>query len=138
MPPPRPIIDEKIQCRKCMEWKSLNSFYKNKKKRNGIEGYCKSCSIQLVRGRYSVTKARAWSRQRNYGLSEEAYQQLLKEQDDLCAICKGILTRPHVDHNHKTGNVRGILCSACNFGLGFFRDDFDYLQAAIHYLNKHA
>ena len=64
---------------------------------------------------------------------------LVEEQQGLCAIC----SRPfgdepyYVDHDHKTGLIRGLLCNGCNLGLGLFRDDIDALLAAAQYLKAH-
>jgi len=69
---------------------------------------------------------------------------MIDEQGGLCAICgkpasgKGHCSRLHVDHDHKTGAVRGMLCHRCNAGLGQFGDDSLVLEAALAYLKKHA
>jgi hypothetical protein len=78
-------------------------------------------------------------RQYLYGLSRERFEALLAEQGGGCAICHtadwpGKDNRPHVDHDHATGNVRGILCGGCNNGLGNFADDPARLRAAADYL----
>lgn len=81
-----------------------------------------------------------------YGLSLEQYDDMLKLQDRKCAICQityeNSLNRDekqfHVDHNHETGVVRGLLCSLCNKGLGTFGDRSDLLQNAIVYLSLHS
>jgi hypothetical protein len=81
---------------------------------------------------------------KKYGLTVEEYNRILHDQDGKCAIrgcnrtgkdeARG--SRLHVDHDHKTGAVRGLLCSHCNTGLGKFLDSPDKLQAAIEYLVK--
>ena len=64
-------------------------------------------------------------------------QELIELQNYKCAICKCIIdSKCHVDHNHKTGKVRGLLCRHCNMGLGFFRDNAESLKWAIEYLNN--
>jgi len=78
---------------------------------------------------------------RNYGLSWDAYLALLESQNYKCVICKqeiniDIKHSVHVDHDHNTGRVRGILCSTCNLGLGNFKDNIEFLKSAIDYLNK--
>jgi len=93
--------------------------------------------------------ARTWSPERKrdnrmrkqFGIGAVEYDAILASQDGGCAICgkagngsRGY--RLHVDHDHVTGRVRGILCSECNFGLGKFRDDLDLLQRAINYLSR--
>lgn len=85
----------------------------------------------------------AQSRQRHlarYGLTLEGYEGMLLEQGGGCAIC-GLPpgTRAlHVDHDHRTGEVRGLLCNNCNQGLGRFRDEPDALVAAAMYLIRTA
>jgi hypothetical protein len=79
---------------------------------------------------------------RLYGLTPEEYEALREAQGGVCAICKREETRTYkgriralaVDHDHETGEVRGLLCSDCNQGIGWFRDDPELLQAAIEYL----
>jgi hypothetical protein len=75
---------------------------------------------------------------RMFGITQEEYDELLKSQKKVCAICKldpgGI--RLSVDHNHKTGQVRGLLCRNCNVGLGLFDDNPDLLHRAVFYLTE--
>jgi len=62
---------------------------------------------------------------------------MLDEQEGVCAICRrppSAMTHLAVDHDHSTGVVRGLLCGACNLGLGNFRDDPDLLWRANQYL----
>ena len=76
-------------------------------------------------------------RMRKYGLTPEAFAVLLEVQSGSCAICRAELLKgrgTHVDHDHVTGRVRGLLCNPCNLGLGVFRDSREYLAAAIDYL----
>ena len=75
---------------------------------------------------------------KNYGISLEEYTKLFQSQKNRCAIClsnesggKGW----HVDHDHKTGVIRGILCHFCNLGLGHFKDDQQIMKTSIKYLN---
>jgi len=62
---------------------------------------------------------------------------MLEEQGGLCAICRAA-PAAHVDHDHATGKVRGLLCFNCNGGLGQFKDRIQVLEAAIGYLREHA
>ena len=75
-----------------------------------------------------------------YGITLEDFITLLIEQDGRCAICKSRDRGPEiswaVDHDHKTGKVRGLLCSGCNHGVGNFKDNPDLLIAAANYLTK--
>jgi hypothetical protein len=60
------------------------------------------------------------------------------EQSGVCAICGDGLATPHIDHDHVTGRVRGILCPSCNIGLGRFKDDVSRLKSGIAYLERFA
>jgi hypothetical protein len=74
-----------------------------------------------------------------YGLSPEAYEALLSGQGGYCAICGGEQLAGRnfaVDHDHKTNEIRGLLCSNCNMGLGAFQDSPDLLLAAAAYLER--
>ena len=78
---------------------------------------------------------------RNFGISVKQYSELLKNQGGVCAICGSIPNakkRMAIDHDHKTGRIRGLLCHMCNLSLGGFRDDPEMLKAAIVYLDIHA
>lgn len=73
-----------------------------------------------------------------YGLSYEQYKNMHERQDYLCAICQHKCHEDdlHVDHDHDTGQVRGLLCSSCNTGLGMFKDKIRCLASAIVYLEN--
>lgn len=80
-------------------------------------------------------KVRAARRVRKYGLSPGAYQLMLLQQRNACVICEEIFSKePHVDHCHRTGEVRGLLCDQCNVGLGNFKDSLKILERAKEYL----
>lgn len=77
---------------------------------------------------------------RRYGISLKEYESLKYGQKNRCAIC-GILEsklkrKLDIDHDHKKGNVRGLLCNSCNKGLGYFRDSVSYIRNALAYLSK--
>lgn len=75
-----------------------------------------------------------------HGLTEVEYQQMLERQGGVCAICKGPPVGRWkmfcVDHDHKTGENRGLLCSKCNQGLDLFHDVATLLRAAAAYLDQ--
>lgn len=76
-----------------------------------------------------------------FGITADEADALLAEQGGVCPICREEISdargyEPHIDHDHETGQVRGILCFLCNAGLGQFRDNPDRLRAAIVYLER--
>jgi Recombination endonuclease VII len=75
-----------------------------------------------------------------YGITKKEYETLLANQNSLCAICGEVEQKFKralaVDHDHKTGKVRGLLCSSCNQGLGHFRDSLVLLKSAQNYLGE--
>jgi hypothetical protein len=75
----------------------------------------------------------AQDRRKRYGLDAAAFDALLRRQRNRCAICRSS-SPDSVDHCHRTGRIRGILCRTCNAGLGHFRDDPERLRAAAQYL----
>jgi hypothetical protein len=92
--------------------------------------------------REQIRKAVKWkseNRPRKYGLSVEAYEAMLAGQGDACAICRTKFEKtPCVDHCHERNKVRGLLCTACNLGLGKFRDDPHALRRAADYVESAA
>lgn len=123
--------------------KHPNGFFKDKTCRTCNESFTPSAPSQ----KYCSTKCRGKTAyyERVYGITESEYRKMLKEQDNLCAICgsKGFLIGNNghtellaVDHCHETAQVRGLLCHNCNRALGLFQDSIDNLKSAIQYLRK--
>jgi Recombination endonuclease VII len=76
---------------------------------------------------------------RTYGMTIADYERMVEEQNGVCAICGE--PRPeertlHVDHDHETGAIRGLLCFRCNNALGDFREDYELFQRAADYLDR--
>ena len=98
--------------------------------------------------RVNPDKYREKSLMRQFGIGIKEYDIMLKSQNGVCDICSSpeSAINPHtkkarnmaVDHCHKTGKIRGLLCSLCNSAIGNFDDDIDRLRAAIQYLVKGA
>jgi hypothetical protein len=86
---------------------------------------------------------KSWRMKKRHGLTLEQYEQLAQEQDYRCKICGAFAaTERHeklvVDHCRATGQNRGLLCHSCNVALGLFKDNIDYLGAAINYLKSNS
>jgi hypothetical protein len=77
---------------------------------------------------------------RNYGLEWDEYVALLDKQKGKCFLCgsngSGKDSRLVVDHDHETGEVRGLLCWNCNVGIGLFKEDTELLNKVIKYINR--
>lgn len=133
-----PVVPEGMKwCKDCGEIKPLDTFVLSKKSPTGRGSYCKPC--QNARTYESRQRLHGGSREyhlrRRYGIGVKAFEAMLVEQDGKCLICER--SEPeHVDHDHETGKVRGILCFNCNQGLGNFRDDIRSLIRAVNYLMR--
>jgi len=132
-------------CPKCSRNLPLGSFGKDRSTKSGLGAYCRTCRIDLARARYWKNAEamreleRHRSRKKRYGITEFEYRELLDQQGKVCAICgkSSELNRDgalHIDHNHETGKIRGLLCYQCNTGLGSFKDSINLLGQAIEYL----
>ena len=139
-------------CSMCGETKPLDAY---KPERGGRRANCRACDTVRHREWRERNRehVRAYDRQthrkvdgwrthiaRKYGLMIVDYERLLQDQDGGCAICRtdapgGRGKRFHIDHDHKTGQVRGLLCSRCNQMLGYSGDSREVLVAAARYLD---
>lgn len=130
------VITTKV-CTKCGQEKLLKEFYKApaSKGKYGRHSYCKVCMVTYSR----------WRKLKYiYNISKTQYNDLLERQHSRCAICGVhvddlVFRTPkhrvlHVDHNHKTGEVRGLLCNDCNVMVGCSQDNTENLKKAIDYL----
>jgi Recombination endonuclease VII len=123
------------RCPGCGEWKALDQFPRNKNSKDGRHSYCKPC--HNARGKETYERlygsTRPYHLKRRYGIGADEFDDLVVRQGGVCAIC-GRPDPEHVDHDHESGAVRGILCFNCNGGLGQFRDSIDALRSAASYL----
>lgn len=107
--------------------------------------YCsRKCYVESSRRkRTKVAWHREWMLRRKYNLTQEQYEVMLESQGGVCAICKACLPSSNatyfaVDHDHRTGKVRGLLCSNCNRGIGHLQDSPEILQRAANYIMEHS
>jgi len=159
------VIDSLIKkCPHCNKNKNLSEFSKDKSRKSGRSSWCKSCLSKKQRERYKknpskyrkivqkhyiknkdkiLADLRAKGRLRNLEqrkVSIDFYNELFVSQNGCCFICgthaenayKGL----HIDHDHNSGEIRGLLCHKCNTALGLFQDNVDFLKIAIVYLNN--
>lgn len=81
-----------------------------------------------------VKRSRKKYFKRKFNLDLKEVEDLINKCEGLCNICKIVLSKPCIDHDHKTGKIRGVLCPNCNAALGLFKDDPTLLKEAIKYL----
>lgn len=131
---------ETKRCGDCKTRKPITAFHRRGPKRRG-QPYCKQCYVErgrearkdpAYRARQSVNSSLC-----KLGISREDYEAAEARQEGRCAICDRTPERRlHIDHDHDTGELRGLLCHHCNTALGNFRDDPELLQRAIEYLGR--
>lgn len=134
------MIKTKKNCEKCGTEFIDNTYNQNKK-------FCSDKCKQQSDNKYRV----AWAKKnpesvengrlkRRFGISLDEYNDIFSKQEGRCAICGRHQSEFDiafdVDHDHKTGKVRGLLCRYCNTSLGHFKDDTSILQKAIDYLKR--
>lgn len=153
-------------CRRCKVAKEDGDFYKSKRTQDGLQSWCKSCAREnskewvsrhrdwyrkYEKERYQPGELNAIKREFRLkyalverGITFEEYQTLVETQGGKCAICgraPGEANkrewRLSIDHDHKTGKVRGLLCAICNPMIGLASDDPEILQKAVDYLRKY-
>jgi hypothetical protein len=122
-------------CSSCNQEKPTTEFYKGR-------SLCKTCSNEASnkwkrenkeKNQLSIQKSKL---KRKYGITIEQYEAMVKEQKGVCYICKS--ENPNrklsVDHCHKTGKIRKLLCDKCNMTLGLINDSQELLKQFIFYL----
>lgn len=141
------------QCMRCKDAKELTEFKPLLTKSSGRDSYCIPCRKVINREwaqrnrAKAVASTTAWkkanpvaARLTRYPINVADFKALLAAQDDRCAICRRVPDDPFslcVDHDHASGKVRGLLCTACNSGLGKLGDSEEGLLRALEYLRRH-
>lgn len=151
------------KCSCCKERRPLVDFVKDKSRGDGLGYTCKICR-SLYRQAAKPTKLAkekawyeeketpeqrerrrktvyAWKMRNRYGLTLEQIDDMLATQGGYCFGCDRPFTgrvKPYVDHDHLTGQVRGLLCRECNTALGMVHDNLETLERLAVYLNLHA
>jgi len=135
LPKDHPYKDGRT-CTTCNTFKAASQYYiqRDTKAKDGIamRSKCKQCDEER--------KYKAHIK-KTYGITFEVYTEMFDSQKGCCKICTSRISnsrtgRLFVDHCHKTGTVRGLLCSSCNHGLGLFKDSPTLLKKAIAYLEE--
>ena len=136
-------------------------FHKCSNSKDGLQSKCKECNSKLAmrpdqkakRTEYASLRwksgvLRDQRYKKNFGITLEDYDRMFAKQKGVCEICGspqekrssgrgGVVTNLAVDHCHKSGKVRGLLCGKCNSFIGFAEDSKQRLEKAIEYLKFH-
>ncbi len=143
-------------CSKCGELKPFSEFHKLKAQKNGHRPDCKACH-QVMKKAYNPKrnikrKQNPRYQEKNlesnlrtaYGITLEEYNALVFQQSGVCKVCKQLPTetsnqtnRLVVDHCHKTGRVRGLMCPNCNCALGHLKESVQLCQELAQYILDH-
>lgn len=128
-----------LTCGSCSGEFPETEFHKQPTGRAGRHSYCRDCANtkqRLTRVRnHTPEQKRKWLLKGRYNLTPEDVERMLQEQNGLCGICRKEMPKPCIDHCHKSGVVRGLLCKGCNLRLGVI-DNEEYVLAALVYLQK--
>lgn len=130
------------RCPRCGETKERAEFNKNARRADGLNVYCKPCRSAYEKTPRQRRRSRLYMLVWMYGVSSSEFEDRYMEQGGRCAACwepfdfdlKG--RRPHVDHDHKTRYVRGLVHRDCNLGIGIAGDDADRLRLWADYLDR--
>ena len=140
------VTKSKIKrCGHCKEKKPLIGFNKDANTRSGLQSSCKECHRERVKqyylSKHGTTYNRAKHLKTRFNLTLKQYDEIAVKQNNVCAICKQSESRKGkprlaVDHDHKTGKIRSLLCDRCNRLLGNAKDNISLLAEAIQYLRR--
>lgn len=130
------------KCSKCGELKELSKFTPSTRYTSGYSSQCKQCGKEYSRAIRADPERRKRDRNKwlkdRYGITLTEYEEISDEQGNRCGICGN---KPgkyplNVDHEHKSGYIRGLLCQRCNRGLGLIGDNLVRAELAVEYLRK--
>ena len=129
------------ECRPCKKIRAKNYYTKNIEK---IKDKAKTAAARLRARAYTRTpKARRTifngHLKRKFGITADQYEGMFRRQNGACAICRGINLngkRLCVDHDHRTGIVRALLCDVCNTTLGKVGESIEILTALSEYIER--
>ena len=110
-----------------------------------LQGRCKACCKVYVStykqkpgsAEKAAKRQRIWVLRDRYGITESVFLSMVASQGNACAICRETFSKtPHIDHDHLTGDIRGLLCQTCNHGIGLLGENIEVMKRAITYLLK--
>lgn len=126
-------------CKRCEKYLPLDYFGSDKSRSSGKSIYCRKCRARLAKESRGAKPSvgRNYSRTKRYGITPEIFNDMLVRQENSCGICRAKnYDKLYIDHDHRTGKVRGLLCRDCNLLLGYAKDNPLFLDASIKYLKE--
>ena len=133
-----------LLCKRCYLEKPEEDFGNDKSTPTGKRFYCRACNTDMAQGYRKRKMAEGtWTaqwqavyRRSKYGIEPEDFEAMWEDQEGRCGICRISFeeVRVCIDHDHESGNVRGLLCDACNVGIARFRENVLALLGAVSYL----
>ena len=128
-------------CNGCKVEKPVEDFAVRTTRPDGRQSRCRKCLLEWSRSYYKEhpEKRRKSGLKHAYGITDGDRARLLNNQNGLCRICDRPFSetlKPYIDHSHKTGKVRGILCHHCNTALGMLNENHELFLKAIKYLSE--
>lgn len=123
-------------CSKCGIAKPLEDFDIAKGGKFGRKRRCKACRKEYDHQVHKKRNRADYQYRRLYGISIEQVEELTKRQNGQCAICGDGTRKLHVDHDHKTGRVRAMLCNPCNVVVGYVETYGENLEKHIEYVKR--
>lgn len=160
------LMPEKMRCKRCKKVRPRSAFSEDSSRRGGVFPWCKTCQTSYMTGNKfqneeeqptgrfcplddvpikgsknrrfcsNSCKDRAAGLRKKFGLTVENYRALVDTTGGRCPICQNRVTQWHVDHNHKTRKVTGVVCSRCNVGsLASTYHDISFVQRLLDYLS---
>jgi hypothetical protein len=144
-------------CTKCKIEKEDSEFHKDKRSKDGFRYECKVCAKEYGK-KYRVMsgvkdqrreyckkyrakpevkeRKREYCYKSKYNITLEEYDKMCCQQNGRCLICEEKPNKLVVDHDHKTGKVRGLLCNSCNLAIGYLKENKQHFMKAIEYLER--
>lgn len=147
-----PYADKSKQAEYYREYAKKNKERIRNRQREWLAGdparRARYTEAQRARTKANPEKYRTYFRnhhiKKTYGITAEQFERMLQDQGGVCAICRRLPNGTNhvernlvIDHCHKTGKVRGLLCNNCNAGMGIIGDSVEHLEAALSYLRAY-
>lgn len=138
-------------CSTCKKILPRKEFYPHRRMSQGLQSNCRACSRSWHRNRPEYIRAknalykkrypdyhRNWQRKYRMGITPEQVTEMIFSQENMCLGCQRVFDgslREHVDHCHKTGKIRGLLCRVCNVTIGLLGDNPNTLRRLADYID---